>query len=59
MNLYKWDSGCQQCVADGDAGMGKRSWIDNDEVNFAVVSLMNQLNDLVFCVVLMKIKLML
>ena len=58
MNLYKWDFGCQQGIANGNAGMGKGSWINNDEINLGFVSLMNQFNNLMFCVVLMKIELM-
>ncbi len=58
MNLYKWDFGRQQGIADGDTGMGKGCWINNDEINLGFVSLMNQFNNFVFCIVLMKIKLM-
>lgn len=58
MNLYEWDPGCQQCVTNGDAGMGKSCRINNDEINTGVISLMYQFYNLVFCVVLMKVKLM-
>jgi len=58
MNLYKWEPGCQQGIADGDAGMGKSCRVNNDEINLGFVCLMYQFNNLMFCVVLMEIELM-
>ena len=58
MNLYKWDLGCQQRVTNGNAGMSKGCRVDNDEVNMGLVSLMYQFYNFVFCIALMKVKLM-
>jgi hypothetical protein len=58
MNLYKWDLGCQQRIANGDAGMGECCRVNNDEIDMGMVSLMYQFYNLVLCVVLMEVKLM-
>jgi len=58
MNLYKWDFGRQQCIANGDAGMSKGGRVDDNEIDLGLISLMYQFYYLVLCIALMKIKLM-
>jgi len=58
MNLYKWDLGCQQRVANSDAGMSEGCRVNNDEINAGLVSRMDQFYNFVFCVALMEVKLM-
>ncbi len=58
MYFYKRDSGRQQGIANGDAGMREGCWINNDEIDVVGIGLMNQFHDFVFGIVLMKIQLM-
>ena len=58
MNFYKWDLGRQQGVTNGNAGMSKGGRVNNDEIDLGLVSLVYQFYNLVFGVVLMKVKMM-